>query len=50
MNDRKIYLVNEHEDYSSITKSIFGEERECIGMIEKFITKSPVNGSSRRNR
>jgi len=42
--------VNEHEDYSRITKSIFGEEREGIGMIEKFITKSPVNSSSRRNR
>lgn len=37
-------LVNEHEYDSSITPGILGEEREGVRMVEKLITKGPING------
>jgi len=39
--------MNEHEDNSSITEGSLWEKRESIGVIKEFITKSPVDSSSR---
>jgi len=38
--------VNEHEDNGGVTEAILGEERECVGVVKKHITESPINGDS----